>query len=86
MIVFCGNQSAYCRSSIASGKDGYGRRFTTRHSMAVIQATAVTTRKPSPYRKEAAGKTSNGTANCRDYRLRRLEASFTYVAGCKGQS
>lgn len=37
-------------------KDGCGGKFTTLHSMAVIQATTATTLNRSPGRKQAAGK------------------------------
>jgi hypothetical protein len=43
--------------------------------MAVIQAATATMLKPSPGRKQAAGKNTNGNGNWPNDRLRRLEAS-----------
>ena len=54
--------SALCTSALTAdrpsslGKGGYGRRFTTLHSMVVSQATAATTPKPSLDRKQAVGR------------------------------
>jgi len=56
MIDCFASQCDYCRSASSQDKDGYGRRFTTPRSMAVIQATTATTLNPSPDRKEAVGK------------------------------
>ena len=56
MIACFANHATTADHQSSQDKDGYGRRFTTPRSMAVIQATTATTLNPSPDRKEAVGK------------------------------